>query len=119
MLGMLAAERGRGALRRRANDASSACANVRRRIGTVMQDDVLLTGSLVDNISFFDAYAGPPARRGLRADWRKLHEEIVRMPMGYHTLVGDLGSWPVGRAEAAHCCWRGRCTSNLRGAGHG
>lgn len=66
-------------------------ANVRRRIGTVMQEDVLLTGSLADNISFFDA---PPDLSRVEACARlaQVHDEIVRMPMGYHTLVGDLGS---------------------------
>ena len=66
-------------------------ANVRRRIGTVMQEDVLLTGSLADNISFFDA-PPDPSRVEACARLAQVHDEIVRMPMGYHTLVGDLGS---------------------------
>ena len=66
-------------------------ANVRRRVGTVMQDDVLLTGSLADNISFFDTE--PVQERVVQcAQWARLHEDIVRMPMGYQTLAGDLGS---------------------------
>ena len=65
--------------------------NVRRRIGTVMQEDVLLTGSLADNISFFDTQ--PDAQRvEACARLAMLHDDIVRMPMGYHSLVGDLGS---------------------------
>lgn len=65
-------------------------ANVRQRIGTVMQDDVLLTGSLVDNISFFDS---APDRPRIEACARiaLLHDDIVRMPMGYQTMVGDMG----------------------------
>lgn len=66
-------------------------ANVRQRIGTVMQDDVLLTGSIADNISFFDVTVDT-ARVEACAQLACVHEEIVRMPMGYHTLVGDLGS---------------------------
>ncbi|MBI5722236.1 MAG: peptidase domain-containing ABC transporter [Burkholderiales bacterium] len=85
-------------------------ANVRRRIGTVMQDDVLLTGSLADNITFFDAQ--PDAARVERAArLAMLHEDIVRMPMGYHSLVGDLGSGLSGgqrqRLLLARALYRG------------
>jgi ATP-binding cassette subfamily B protein RaxB len=64
--------------------------NVRRCIGTVMQDDVLLTGSLADNISFFDTEPDMARIQGC-AQMALLHEDIARMPMGYQTLVGDLG----------------------------
>lgn len=65
--------------------------NVRRRLGTVMQDDVLLTGSVAENISFFDI---KPSQSKVEACAKlaQLHDEIVRMPMGYQTLVGDLGA---------------------------
>ena len=65
--------------------------NFRRQIGTVMQEDVLLTGSLADNIAFFDVQ---PDRERVQAcaQMAQLHEDICRMPMGYETLVGDLGS---------------------------
>jgi ATP-binding cassette subfamily B protein RaxB len=66
-------------------------ANVRRRIGTVMQDDALLTGSIADNISFFDVEIDM-ARVQDCAKLANVHAEIARMPMGYHTLMGDLGS---------------------------
>jgi len=65
--------------------------NLRRRIGTVMQDDVMLTGSLADNICFFDAHPNLP-RIEACARWANVHEDILRMPMGYQTLAGDLGS---------------------------
>lgn len=65
--------------------------NVRRHIGTVMQDDVLLTGSLADNIAFFDVQPDQ-ARIEACAQMAQLHGDITRMPMGYHTLVGDLGT---------------------------
>lgn len=66
-------------------------ANFRRQIGTVMQEDVLLTGSLADNIAFFDVQ---PDQAQIEACARmaQLHDDICRMPMGYQTLVGDLGS---------------------------
>ena len=66
-------------------------ANVRRRIGTVMQEDILLTGCLADNIAFFDVQPDQP-RIEACARLAQLHGDIVKMPMGYHTLVGDLGS---------------------------
>lgn len=65
--------------------------NFRRQIGTVMQEDVLLTGSLADNIAFFDVQPDR-ARLEFCASMAQLHEDITRMPMGYETLVGDLGT---------------------------
>ena len=56
-----------------------------------MQEDVLLTGSLADNIAFFDAQPDL-ARVRACAMLAQIHEDIVGMPMGYQTLVGDLGS---------------------------
>jgi ATP-binding cassette subfamily B protein RaxB len=66
-------------------------ANVRRKVGTVMQEDVLLTGSIADNIAFFDM---APDQQRIEAcgQLAQLHNDIVRMPMGYQTLVGELGS---------------------------
>lgn len=63
----------------------------RRLVGTVMQDDVLLSGSLADNIACFDpqyALAAVEAAARLAV----VHDDIVAMPMGYQTLVGDMGS---------------------------
>jgi ATP-binding cassette subfamily B protein RaxB len=62
----------------------------RDMIGTVMQDDQLFAGSIADNISFFDPQADPLwvaecARIAAVAD------DIEAMPMGWHTLIGDLG----------------------------
>ena len=65
--------------------------NFRRQIGTVMQEDALLTGSLADNISFFDSHPDMERIQQCAAQ-AQLHEDIRRMPMGYQTLVGDLGS---------------------------
>ena len=64
--------------------------NFRRQIGAVLQDDTLLSGSLADNISFFDAQPDPQ-RMARCAQMAQLHVEIMRMPMGYQTQVGDLG----------------------------
>ncbi|TXH66081.1 MAG: peptidase domain-containing ABC transporter [Lysobacteraceae bacterium] len=63
----------------------------RARIGAVMQDDALFAGSIADNIAFFDGDARPEAviAAARRAG---IHDEIAAMPMGYETLVGDMGS---------------------------
>ncbi|MGE8218479.1 MAG: peptidase domain-containing ABC transporter [Stenotrophomonas acidaminiphila] len=65
--------------------------NYRRIVGAVMQDDHLFAGSIADNISFFDESATMDqvvAAAGLA----QMHEEIVAMPMGYESLVGDMGA---------------------------
>ncbi|MDJ0739967.1 MAG: peptidase domain-containing ABC transporter [Gammaproteobacteria bacterium] len=63
----------------------------RRTIGTVMQDNQLFAGSISDNIAFFDP----------SPDWEwmqacammaAVHDDIVAMPLQYHTMVGDMGS---------------------------
>ncbi len=65
--------------------------NYRRRIGTVMQEDALLGGSIGDNISFFDVQPNQE-RIQVCAQMAAVHEDVARMPMGYETLVGDMGS---------------------------
>ncbi|WP_127997497.1 peptidase domain-containing ABC transporter [Piscinibacter defluvii] len=61
----------------------------RDMIGTVMQDDQLFAGSIADNISFFDAQ--PDLDRIEQcARLAAVHDEIEAMPMGYHTLIGDM-----------------------------
>ena len=63
----------------------------RRLIGTVMQDDQLFAGSITDNIAFFDPQ---PDLAWVRecARLASVHDEIEVMPMGYHTLIGDMGA---------------------------
>jgi ATP-binding cassette subfamily B protein RaxB len=59
--------------------------------GVVMQEDQLFTGSITDNITFFDPT--PDFSRAERAARQAaLHEEILSMPMAYNTLIGDMGS---------------------------
>lgn len=65
--------------------------NFRRLIGTVMQEDTLLAGSIGENIAFFDVHPDG-ARIEACAKDAALHDDIARMPMGYNTLVGDMGS---------------------------
>jgi ATP-binding cassette subfamily B protein RaxB len=65
--------------------------NYRQRIGTVMQEDVLLAGSIADNISFFDVQPNEERVQACAAV-AAVHDDIAKMPMGYQTLVGDMGS---------------------------
>ena len=65
--------------------------NYRSIVGAVMQDDQLFAGSVTDNIAFgednFDQ-----ARVEAAARLASVHEEIAAMPMGYHSLIGDMGT---------------------------
>ena len=62
----------------------------RQVVGTVMQEDALLAGSVADNICFFDE--APDAAWIVEcARLASVHDEIESMPMGYHTLIGDMG----------------------------
>jgi ATP-binding cassette, subfamily B, bacterial CvaB/MchF/RaxB len=65
--------------------------NWRGRIAAVMQDDYLLTGTLADNIAFFDPF---PDERVMEHACRlaHIHGEIIKMPMAYHSLISDMGA---------------------------
>jgi ATP-binding cassette subfamily B protein RaxB len=71
--------------------AAFGFANFRESIGVVMQDDQLFAGTVADNIAFFDPEIDMD-RVEEAASIACLHDEILRMHMGYMTLVGDLGS---------------------------
>jgi len=64
---------------------------LRSMVGTVMQDDVLFAGSIADNICFFD-HQTDLARIEECARLAAIHEEIMATPMGYNTLIGDMGT---------------------------
>lgn len=63
----------------------------RKQIAAVMQDDQLLSGSITDNISFFD-----PQLDMKQVEWASriasIEHDILSMAMGYNTLVGDMGA---------------------------
>ncbi|MFS1986700.1 peptidase domain-containing ABC transporter [Vibrio splendidus] len=63
----------------------------RSRFGSVMQDDVLFSGTICENITMFES----------DYDFKRLEQscleanildEIIRLPMGFHSLVGDMGN---------------------------
>ena len=64
---------------------------IRASFGAVLQNDSLLPGSVLDNVSFFDDDID------LDRVWACLEnaamaDEVRRLPMAEHTFVGDLGS---------------------------
>jgi ATP-binding cassette subfamily B protein RaxB len=64
---------------------------LREMISAVMQEDQLFAGSIADNISFFDTDASQEHVQEA-AHLAAIHSDILAMPMGYHSLVGDMGS---------------------------
>ena len=68
---------------------------IRDQIATVLQDDILFAGSIAENICFFDA---SPQQEWMQecADLAAIHQDILKMPMGYQTLVGEIGNMLSG-----------------------
>ena len=66
-------------------------ADYRRICAAVMQDDHLLSGSIADNISFFDPEPDVPWLQEC-ARVACVDAEIRAMPMQFGTLIGDMGT---------------------------
>lgn len=72
---------------------------IRSSIGVVLQNDELLPGSVLDNVSFFDEAVD------VDRVWECLRhaavaDEVRRLPMAEHSYVGDLGSALSGGQRA-------------------
>jgi ATP-binding cassette subfamily B protein RaxB len=65
--------------------------NFHNQIAGVMQDDHLFAGTIASNIALFDEAADPERMRSA-ARAAAIDSDITAMPMGYETLVGDMGS---------------------------
>lgn len=63
----------------------------RRQVAAVMQHDQLMSGTLAENIAFFDPEMDLD-RVVQCATLAGIHHDIVAMPMGYNALIGDMGS---------------------------
>lgn len=71
----------------------------RSTVGYVAQDDDLFAGSILENITFFDA--NPSFERAVEsARMASVSEDINAMPMAYETLCGDMGSTLSGGQKA-------------------
>jgi len=63
----------------------------RAGVAALLQDDVLLSGSIRDNVTFFDP--SPDGERLERAARdAAIHADVVALPMGYATHIGDMGA---------------------------
>jgi subfamily B ATP-binding cassette protein HlyB/CyaB len=66
-------------------------ASLRRMIGVVLQESMLFTGTIRDNIALADP--GMPLKRVVAAaQLAGAHEFIMGLPQGYDTMVGERGS---------------------------
>lgn len=63
----------------------------RASCASVMQDDTLISGSILDNITFMDTRIDID-RVYTVAKIAQIHEDILGLPMNYDTLIGDMGS---------------------------
>lgn len=63
----------------------------RRQVAAVLQDDQLLSGSLRDNIALFDPEVDEQRLHRV-ASQAAIADTIGQLPMGFETLVGDMGS---------------------------
>lgn len=63
----------------------------REQVGVVAQDDRLLSGTIADNIAFFDPDLDMAGVQQAAVAAR-VHDDVARMPMQYLSLVGDMGS---------------------------
>ena len=60
-------------------------------IASVLQEDTCLSGTIAQNICCFEE--APDLKRMVYvAQLACIHEDIMQMPMQYHSLVGDMGS---------------------------
>lgn len=67
-------------------------ARYRSLIGAVMQEDQLFAGSVAENIASFPDGVFDMAGMESAARLAAIHDDISTMPMGYQSLVGDMGS---------------------------
>lgn len=73
------------------NLRSVGLARYRSQVAAVLQDDQLLSGTLAENIMGFSS-SGDMARVEEAAKLAHVATFIEGLPMGYHSLVGDMGS---------------------------
>lgn len=62
----------------------------RSRIGSVMQPDTLLSGTLAENITMFDSNFDEKKMMD-SCEIACISDDISQLAMGYHSLVGDMG----------------------------
>jgi len=64
---------------------------LRSQMGSVMQEDCLFAGSITENISFFDPEVSL-RKVQIAAFKARILKDILAMPMGFESLIGELGT---------------------------
>lgn len=72
-------------------------ASLRRQIGIVLQDNILFTGTVAENIAFGAPYA-TQADIEAAAQLSNVHEFITSLPQGYTTQLGERGA-PLSQGQ--------------------
>ncbi len=62
---------------------------LREQIGIVLQDTLLFNDTIANNIASFGNYSKEDIEEA--AKYASLHEDIMKMPMKYNTLIGENG----------------------------
>ncbi|MCF4967981.1 ABC transporter ATP-binding protein [Nostoc sp. CMAA1605] len=72
-------------------------ASLRRQIGIVLQDNILFSGTVAENIAFGAPYA-TQAEIEAAAQLANVHEFITSLPQGYTTQLGERGA-PLSQGQ--------------------
>ncbi|MBH8576614.1 ABC transporter ATP-binding protein [Nostocaceae cyanobacterium CENA369] len=72
-------------------------ASLRRQIGIVLQDNILFSGTVAENIAFGLPYASQ-AEIEAAAQMANVHEFITSLPQGYTTQLGERGA-PLSQGQ--------------------
>ncbi|MBD2411730.1 ABC transporter [Nostoc calcicola FACHB-389] len=72
-------------------------ASLRRQIGIVLQDNILFSGTVAENIAFGCPYASQADIEGA-AQMANVHEFITSLPQGYTTRLGEKGA-PLSQGQ--------------------
>jgi ATP-binding cassette, subfamily B, multidrug efflux pump len=72
-------------------------ASLRRQIGIVLQDNLLFSGTVAENIAFGKPQASQ-AEIEAAAQLANVHEFITTLPQGYSTLLGERGA-PLSQGQ--------------------
>ncbi|MEH2001057.1 MAG: ABC transporter ATP-binding protein [Nostoc sp.] len=72
-------------------------ASLRRQIGIVLQDNILFSGTVAENIAFGASYA-TQADIEAAAQMANVHEFITSLPQGYTTQLGERGA-PLSQGQ--------------------
>jgi ATP-binding cassette, subfamily B, bacterial CvaB/MchF/RaxB len=69
----------------------SNVAVLRNSVGVVLQEDLLFSGTILENVALFDEMLDfERVQECCRLSL--IHDDIVKLPVGYQSFVGDMGS---------------------------